>query len=743
MSTKKPTFVSGMTHQFDVVAEQVEVGLANIKHFFKFLEKLCECMPQDFTKAVKGMKPLEGDVMTQYAFVRTQTENLLLQYFNHERDLFLKMSEVVVKPLAKIHASNSRQKRALDLDLAKFNKALKDSKMVLQKDELESRVELEKYIKMHTAQLELRKNNKDTQPDSTSAYEKFLSGPELDTFKKQQLNANADAAAKSSPMYADYRRQKKKTFELFNRYELQLQQVRVHQAKFHDYVSSYLNELESMERYRLKVIEVYIRKLVSLFEFQSQRLKETFEGLDGMCQTVANLDEQQLQHSLKVWDFMYGPAPLFEILQYRLPCKANEIMEDYRTNFETCPPPQHKEPYVPPKGNPPPFIPDRASSRIMLGGAPQVDAKRNEAKSAFLAEHGQNAVLLEWPQAWDLASFLKSWRAVAVFKQFLEGEFSSENLIFWIKANRYRADLQAMAAEGEAYTLDRQLEKALAIYGEFVAPGSPRELNLPGPIRFEIKKGLDEAVSYKQKYEQLGPKAQQQKLEEDKPPDLTEQYQSAQECIFRLVEKDSFSRFMKTKIFEQFQQEAKEAKDNDDGQPAHVEVAAVEMERTCADCSKPLSADSNEKVCAACKLRQARVEKEVEDEIADITVEDLPPPISAPVGVAPVNTPTESAHLKRNEKSKSYEYNNMTLRPSDMSMFALKSDLEVLRKDVEALRMHVQNVLGAPITPRTPKASKEEFPCSGCGTIISPEESFCTECGLPRAKARGPPGPPK
>lgn len=371
-----------------------------------------------------------------------------------------------------------------------------------------------------------------------------------------------------------------------------------------------------------------------------------------------------------------------------------------------------------------------------------MDARRNEAKSAFLAEHGQNAVLLEWPQSWELASFLKSWRAVAVFKQFLEGEFSSENLIFWIKANRYRSDLQAMAAEGEPYTLDRQLEKALAIYGEFVAPGSPRELNLPGPIRFEIKKNLDEGVSYKQKYEQLGPKAQQQKLEEEKPPDLTETYQAAQECIFRLVERDSYERFKRTKIFEQFQQEAKEAKDNDDGaQPPPMETE--EPERTCADCSKSLSADSTEKVCAACKLRQARVEKEVEDEIADITVEDLPPPISAPIAVSvAVSAIVVEAHSKRTDKSKSYEYNNMTLRPSDMSMFALKSDLEVLRKDVEALRVHVHSVLGAPV-PRTPKSAKEEFPCSGCGTVIGPEESFCTECGLPRAKARGPPGPPK
>jgi len=734
MSTKKPTFVSGMTHQFDVVAEQVEVGLANIKHFFKFLEKLCECMPQDFNKAVKGMKPLEGDVMTQYAFVRTQTENLLLQYFNHERDLFLKMNEVVVKPLAKIHASNSRQKRALDLDLAKFNKALKDSKIVLQKDELESRVELEKYIKMHTAQLELRKSsNKDTQPDSTSAYEKFLSGPELDTFKKQQLNANADAAAKSSPQYADYRRQKRKTFELFNRYELQLQQVRVHQAKFHDYVSSYLNELESMERYRLKVVEVYIRKLVSIFEFQSQRLKETFEGLDGMCQTVANLDEQQLQHSLKVWDFMYGPAPLFEILQYRLPCKANEIMEDYRTNFETCPPPKHKEPYVAPKGNPPPFIPERASNRIMLGGAPQADSKRNEAKSAFLAEHGQNAALLEWPQAWDLASFLKSWRAVAVFKQFLEGEFSSENLIFWIKANRYRADLQAIAAEGEAYTLDRQLEKALAIYGEFIAPGSPRELNLPGPVRFEIKKTLDEAVSYKQKYEQLGPKAQQQKLGDEKQPaDLTEVYQSSQQSIFLLVEKDSFERFKRTKIFEQFQHEAEIGAANEDAPPA-------EAERLCTSCGKPLIGDVTEKVCSPCKKRQARVEKEVEDEIStvEVPVEELPPPVPSPAPVVVVS--------KQPRKSRSYAYNNdapPTSKPVvgvDLTVYALKGDVEALRKEVELLRIHVQTILGgndstSPANLDVPRKTPPGAPpvvmkCADCQTTLNAGERFCTECG--------------
>jgi len=386
---------------------------------------------------------------------------------------------------------------------------------------------------------------------------------------------------------------------------------------------------------------------------------------------------------------------------------------------------------------------------------------------------------------------LKSWRAVAAFKIFLEGEFSSENLIFWIKGNRFRADLQSFTSgsDAEPYTLDRQLERALGLYGEFVAAGAPRELNLPGPIKFEIKKLLDEGVSYKSKYEGLGTRAQQLKLEEEKPPDLTGLYDSAQDCIFRLVEKDSFERFKKTKAYEQLEQEASGSSKDAPSEEASSPTAAHAPETTftstnddevaegegCAICGRPLGG-SGQKACSTCQLRQSRIQKEQEDDMMEDVPMDLPPPILV--------VPPAEAVVKKDTRTKPAHPPK-----DDRIVFALKSDLESLRKEVEGLRVQVLALTASPSPvslgspklkpaevirgstgeakfsmvatmkaaaemrdrenknpggtgPRQP-LGKDETACTSCQSNIKPGDNWCTECGTPRPKAKAPPGPPK
>lgn len=362
-AAKKPSFVKAMTHNGEVVSQQVEVGLGNIQHYYKFLEKLVACAPGDPAKVLKGMKPGvdESDMMAQYAFVQTQADNLLLSYVSHEREWFQKLQEVVIKPLSEFYVANIRQKRMLDLDLAKLSKALKESKAILKKDEQDAKSSLEQYIKLHLPQVSLRNASKEGPVDTSM--EKFLQGAELENFKKQQSMDKANAAARASPQYEAYQKSRKKTFEAFNKYESSLQQARTDQLKFHGFLTEYLQQMESMERYRMKSIEVSLKKLTTLFEIHSKKMRETLDGLEAMCMLVTNLDEQQLQHSLRVWEFMYGPCPPYEPMEFRLPCKCGDIMDDLRTNFETVPPPPAKVAYVMPKGPPPTFVPESALKR--------------------------------------------------------------------------------------------------------------------------------------------------------------------------------------------------------------------------------------------------------------------------------------------------------------------------------------------------------------------------------------------
>lgn len=653
--SKKPGFATGMTHQYDVVSEQTEVGLANIKHFFKFLDKLTECMPQDFNKAVRGMTPLEGDMMCQYDDARSQTESLVLACLAREREMFTTLSEHVVKPLAAFHAKNLRQKRVLDADLIKCAKALKDAKQQLKKEEAECKIELEKYLRMHSTQLELRLQTKEA-VQGESTYERFLSGEELEAFKQTQSTANADAAAKASPLYADYRKQRKKTFELFNKYDVTLQEARSAQLKFHEFLTGFLAELESMERFRLKTIDVYARKLANLFEAQSKFMQETVEGLQAGADSIHCLDEQQLQHALRVWDFLYGASPPFESIEYRLPCKANDVMDDYRTSFETCPRPTAKKAYIPPHHEPPEFSCQLAPRRIKVAASGRLQGDFATTQAALIAEHGPMLDFTEWPFNWETAGALKSWRVVAAFKQFLELEFNAENLNFWLAVNRYRAEIGTMSYE-------RQLARTVWIYGEFVAEGGPEEVPIPKHMKADVKKVVDEA-ELKQKEGKA----------DDRGPDLADVFNVAQECIFRMLG-ESYERFKQTKSFRWLRRAARSGDD-------------VSEEQACTSCGRMLIAGNSENICITCRiLRTQPMIVMPHQSNNDETDDDSPTAANAQQAADP--PPTKAL---------------------DIESLALKSDLEALRSEYEALKIRFTQAQEAKRKPETPKAKPSEKP---------------------------------
>ena len=108
-----------------------------------------------------------------------------------------------------------------------------------------------------------------------------------------------------------------------------------------------------------------------------------------------------------------------------------------------------------------------------------------------------------------LGSLLQENTFVGEFKKYLEKEFSSENLAFWQAAKEYEELKEDVA----------RLPRALELNAKHVEDGSPEQVNLPADLVKAIAK-------------QLG--------EKQAPKDL---FKSASDEIFKLMEKDTLSRF--------------------------------------------------------------------------------------------------------------------------------------------------------------------------------------------------------
>uniref|UniRef100_A0A3B3T275 Regulator of G protein signaling 4 n=1 Tax=Paramormyrops kingsleyae TaxID=1676925 RepID=A0A3B3T275_9TELE len=121
------------------------------------------------------------------------------------------------------------------------------------------------------------------------------------------------------------------------------------------------------------------------------------------------------------------------------------------------------------------------------------------------------------------------------FATFLKSEFSEENIEFWMVCEDYKkmAPHESLAA------------KANDIYDKYVAVNSPREVNLDSATREETRKNLQIA----------GPSC----------------FEEAQKKIFLLMEKDSYRRFLNSKLFLDMTQSARnECLLTDNINPFHI-----------------------------------------------------------------------------------------------------------------------------------------------------------------------------
>ncbi|XP_033758351.1 regulator of G-protein signaling 21-like [Pecten maximus] len=109
--------------------------------------------------------------------------------------------------------------------------------------------------------------------------------------------------------------------------------------------------------------------------------------------------------------------------------------------------------------------------------------------------------------------FLRDTRGKTVFMDFLRTEFSEENLEFWNACEEFSNLDDVDGANHDAVK---------EIYSTYIAPGSPKEINLSSDLRQNIQYNMDYPTKHL--------------------------FFAAQKHIEGLMEKDSFTRFTKQQL---------------------------------------------------------------------------------------------------------------------------------------------------------------------------------------------------
>ncbi|KAM7409295.1 hypothetical protein PAMA_000985 [Pampus argenteus] len=142
----------------------------------------------------------------------------------------------------------------------------------------------------------------------------------------------------------------------------------------------------------------------------------------------------------------------------------------------------------------------------------QMKEKTTAAAAAAAAKRVPTAAEVEkWKESFS--HVLNSETGRTVFTNFLRSEFSEENINFWVACEDYKKN-----ATSELPT------KAKQIYKQYVEADSPNEVNLDAATREETRHNVESA----------------------NPSCFAE----AQKMIYVLMEKDSYRRFLKSKLIQ-------------------------------------------------------------------------------------------------------------------------------------------------------------------------------------------------
>ncbi|XP_058863240.1 regulator of G-protein signaling 8-like isoform X2 [Acipenser ruthenus] len=118
---------------------------------------------------------------------------------------------------------------------------------------------------------------------------------------------------------------------------------------------------------------------------------------------------------------------------------------------------------------------------------------------------------LEWSRSLEV--LLSHHYGVAAFRSFLRSEFSEENIEFWLACQDYRGTKPATNV----------IPKARKIFSDYIGIQAPKEINLDSETREAIMHSLAQPTR--------------------------SCFDAAQTRVYSLMEKDSYPRFLKSKIY--------------------------------------------------------------------------------------------------------------------------------------------------------------------------------------------------
>ncbi|XP_022102285.1 regulator of G-protein signaling 17-like isoform X1 [Acanthaster planci] len=116
-----------------------------------------------------------------------------------------------------------------------------------------------------------------------------------------------------------------------------------------------------------------------------------------------------------------------------------------------------------------------------------------------------------WSHSFD--AMMKSARGRRRFRDFLRSEYSEENLLFWLACEELGKESNSAAVE----------EKARLIYEDYISILSPKEVSLDSRVREAVNKNMDHPTPHT--------------------------FDEAQHQIYILMHRDSFPRFLNSKMF--------------------------------------------------------------------------------------------------------------------------------------------------------------------------------------------------
>ncbi|XP_068174899.1 regulator of G-protein signaling 4-like [Antennarius striatus] len=154
----------------------------------------------------------------------------------------------------------------------------------------------------------------------------------------------------------------------------------------------------------------------------------------------------------------------------------------------------------------------RTRIRVFLQ-KPGVQAAGRDGKNAAAAGESRPSAkeVEKWKESFSY--LMSSDCGRKIFGRFLKSEYSEENMEFWVACDNYKKT-----------SASKQGSKAKQIYHQYVEINAPHEVNLDATTRESTKKNVGDA---------------QQAC-----------FDGAQKMIYKLMEKDSYRRFLNSKLIQ-------------------------------------------------------------------------------------------------------------------------------------------------------------------------------------------------